>query len=72
MNIILGNDMVVQEMEGFCWEALKILLLFQEQTSEMELRFIHSLLEVFLFLSVDPFGFPPLIELVQIRPNTDG
>ena len=58
MNIILGHDIVVQEMGGSYWKALKIIIFLQEQKSEMELRFIHYLLEVFLFLSVEPFGIP--------------
>ena len=48
MKIILGHDIVVRYMEGSYWKALKILLFLQEQTSEIELRFIHSLLEVFI------------------------
>ena len=60
MKIILGDDIVVQEMEGSYWKALEFLLLLQEQTSDMDLRFIHSLLEVFFFLSVETFGLPPL------------
>ena len=72
MKIILGHDMVVQDMEGSCWEALKILLLLQEQTSEMDICFIHNILEVFLFLGVGLFGLPPLTSVVQIRPKTDG
>ena len=42
-----------------------------EQTSDMEILFVHSLLEVFLFLSVDHFGLPPLKVGVEIRPKTD-
>ena len=42
-----------------------------EQTSEMEIHFIRSLLEVLLFLSFDPFGLPPLTVVVEIRPKTD-
>ena len=48
MKIILGHYMVVQEIEGYFWEALKIFLSLQEKLSEMELRFSHFLFEVFL------------------------
>ena len=60
MKIIIGHDMVVQETEGSCWEALKIILSLQEQTSEMELRFIHSILEVFLVFKSRSFWSPTI------------
>ena len=37
MKIILGHDIVVQDMEGSYWKALKFLLFLPEQTSEMVL-----------------------------------
>ena len=55
MKNILGHDLVVQEMEDPFWKAQKIILLLQEQTSVMDVQFIHSLLGFFLFLSVEPF-----------------
>ena len=41
-----------------------------EQTSDMELRFIQSLLDIFLFLSAS-FGLPPLTVVVEIISKTD-
>ena len=55
MKIILGHDTVVKEMEGSDWKALKIIILIQEQTSDTELRFIHSILEVFLVFKCRAF-----------------
>ena len=60
MDIILGHDMVVQDAEGYFWEALKILIFLQEQMSEMELHFIHSLLEVFLVSKCQSFWYPTI------------
>ena len=71
MDIIIGHDIVVQEMEGSYWNTLKILLFLREQRSAMDLRFIHSLLEVSLFLSFGHFGLPSLAVVVEIRPKTD-
>ena len=72
MKIVLDHEMVVKEMKGSFWEALKIILFLQEQMSDMELRFIYSLLFFSLFLCDNPVGIPLLTAVVQIRPNTDG
>ena len=72
MNIILGHDMVVQDMEGSCWEALTIILFLQEKNIEMELCFIYSPSEVLLVFKCQSFLIPPLTILVKIRPKTDG
>ena len=60
MKIILGHDIVVQDMEGSYWKALNIILFLLEQTSDMELRFIHSLLEVFLVFNCRSFWSPTI------------
>ena len=60
MKIILGHDIVVQEMEGSYWKALKITISLQKQTSEMELRFIHYLFEVFLVFKCQSFWSPTI------------
>ena len=71
MKIILGHDIVVQEIEGSCWKALKIIIFLQEQMSDMDLHFIYSLLKVFLFVSVEPFGIPQLTVVAEIIFKTD-
>ena len=42
-----------------------------KETSEMDHHFIHYILDIILFLSVDTFGPPPLTLVVEIRPKTD-
>ena len=37
----------------------------------MDIQFIHSLLGIFLFLSVEPFHIPLFKVVEEIRPETD-
>ena len=60
MNIILGHDIVVQYEEGFYWKALKISSILQEQPSEMEICFIHSILGFFLVFKCRAFWYPTI------------
>ena len=60
MKIILGHDIVLQEMEGSCWKVLKALLILQEKISEMNLRFIHSFLDLFLVFECRVFQSPTI------------
>ena len=71
MNIILGHDTVVQEMEGYCPKVLGILLFLQEKkvTWGFDLSIISWMF--FLFLSVEPFGILPLTLVEEIRLITD-
>ena len=61
MKIILGNDMVVHDMEGSFWETLEIILLLQEQIIGMELCLIHAILDIFLDFKCRYF-FSPTID----------
>ena len=56
MKSMLGHDIAVHDMERSCLKALKNVLFVQEQTSEMELFLVHSLLVVFLDFKCQAFG----------------
>ena len=58
-------------MKGSCWKALKMLILLQEKTRDIDLCFIHFLLNFFLFLIIEPFGLPPLMLLEEINLKSD-